>query len=257
MISLIGKPCRQDGSYPTLGEQLRPSFPPAANSTDWGAFESKEGFEMAELLYSKAHMSEGDIDVLLNILEWSSGNVPFSGHTDLYAAIDELTVGDVPWQSFTVQYNGELSVDKTQPKWMSDMHEVFYHDPHLIVCGMLMNPDYEGGMDFGLYCAFDKDGTRVYEHMMGGDWAWEQVTKIAQDLKTHGSAFVPIILGSDKTTVSVAMGQTDYYPLYLLIGNLHNNICWSHHGGVALAGFLAIAQSECLFYIYHVANLSV
>ncbi|KAH9010322.1 hypothetical protein EDB85DRAFT_1902193 [Lactarius pseudohatsudake] len=53
-----GKPCRQDGSYPKLGEQLHPSCPPAANSADWGAFESKEGFEMAELLYSKAHMSE-------------------------------------------------------------------------------------------------------------------------------------------------------------------------------------------------------
>ncbi|KAH9040822.1 hypothetical protein EDB84DRAFT_1587510 [Lactarius hengduanensis] len=239
MISLIGKPCRQDGSYPTPGEQLRPSFPPAANSTDWGAFESKEGFEMAELLYSKAHISAGHVDTLLNIMEWSSGNT-------CMLAIDELTVGDVPWQSFTVNYDGELSddVDGAQPKWMSDVHEVFYRDPHLIVRGMLTNPDYEGGMDFGPYRAFDKDGTRVYEHMMSGDWAWEQATKIARDPKTHGSAFVPIILGSDKTTVSVATGQTDYYPLYLSIGNLHNNIRQSHRGGLALAGFLAIALTE-------------
>ncbi|KAH9005470.1 hypothetical protein EDB86DRAFT_3061736 [Lactarius hatsudake] len=184
-------------------------------------FESKEGFEMAELLYNKAHMSEGDIR--------SNGSVPFSDHTNLYVAIDGLAVGDVPWQSFT---------------WMSDVHKVFYRDPHLIVRGMLTNPDYEGSMDFGPYHAFDKDGTRVYEHMMSGDWAWEQATKIARDPRMHGSAFVPIILGSDKTTVSVAMGQTDYYPLYLSIGNLHNNIRRSHRGGVALAGFLAIAQTE-------------
>ncbi|KAH8984072.1 hypothetical protein EDB86DRAFT_3066193 [Lactarius hatsudake] len=191
-------------------------------------------------------MSEGDVDALLDIVERSNGSVPFSDHTDLYAAIDGLTVGDVPWQSFTVQFNGELGddVDETQPKWMSDVHEVFYRDPHLIVRGMLTNPDYEGGMDFGPYRAFDKDGTRVYEHMMSGDWAWEQATKIARDPRTHGSAFVPIILGSDKTTVSVATGQTDYYPLYLSIGNLHNNIRRSHRGGVALAGFLAIAQTE-------------
>ncbi len=68
---------------------------------------------------------------------------------------------------------------------------------------------------------------------------------IARDPKTHGSMFVPIILGSDKTTVSVATGQTDYYPLYLSIGNLHNNIRQSHRGGVALTGFLAIAKCEC------------
>ncbi|KAH9013947.1 hypothetical protein EDB85DRAFT_2076528 [Lactarius pseudohatsudake] len=185
---------------------------------------------MAELLYSKAHMSEGGVDKLLNIFERSSGNVPFSDHTDLYVTIDGLTVGDVPWQSFTVCYVGELSDDigESQPKWMSDVHEVFYRDPHLIVRGMLTNPDYEGGMDFGPYRAFDNDGTCVYEHMMGGDWAWEQATEIARDPKTHGSVFVPIILGSDKTTVSVAMGQTDYYPLYLSIGNLHNNLRWSH-----------------------------
>ncbi|KAH8978815.1 hypothetical protein EDB92DRAFT_1937481 [Lactarius akahatsu] len=179
-------------------------------------------------------------------MERSSGNVPFSNHTDLYAAIDELTIGDVLWQSFTVRYNSKLSDDigESQPKWMSDVHEVFYHDPHLIVCRMLMNPDFEGGMDYSPYHAFDKDGTHLYKHMMGGDWAWEQVTEIAQDLKTHGLAFVPIILGSDKTTVSVATGQTDYYPLYLSIGNLYNNLCQSCRGGVALAGFLAIAQTE-------------
>jgi Plavaka transposase len=59
--------------------------------------------------------------------------------------------------------------------------------------------------------------------------------------------FVPIILGSDKTTVSVATGQSDYYPVYLSIGNIHNNIRRSHRGGVALVGFLAIAKSELFF----------
>jgi hypothetical protein len=31
--------------------------------------------------------------------------------------------------------------------------------------------------------------------------------------------FAPVILGSDKTTVSVATGQNEYYPLYAGIGN--------------------------------------
>jgi hypothetical protein len=69
----------------------------------------------------------------------------------------------------------------------------------------------------------------------------------------HGAMFVSIILGSDKTTVSVATGQMDYYPLYLSIGNLHNNICWSHHGGIALITFFVIAKSEHIllfFYMY-------
>jgi len=55
--------------------------------------------------------------------------------------------------------------------------------------------------------------------------------------------FIPIILGSDKTTVSVTTGQNDYYPLYLSIGNIHNNVCRAHRNGVVLIGFLAMPKS--------------
>ena len=41
---------------------------------------------------------------------------------------------------------------------------------------------------------------------------------------THGATLVPIILGSDKTMVSVAMGQNEYWPIYISIGNIHNNV---------------------------------
>ena len=61
---------------------------------------------------------------------------------------------------------------------------------------------------------------------------------------TRDSAFVPIILGSDKTTVSVATGQNDFYPLYLSIGNVHNNVRRAHRSAVAVIAFLAIPKSE-------------
>ena len=44
--------------------------------------------------------------------------------------------------------------------------------------------------------------------------------------------------------VSVATGHTEYYPLYLSIGNLHSNVRRAHRGGVALIAFLAIAKSK-------------
>lgn len=54
--------------------------------------------------------------------------------------------------------------------------------------------------------------------------------------------FVPILLGSDKTTVLVATGQNDYYPLYVSIGNVHNTVRRAHKNAVALAAFLAIPK---------------
>ena len=47
---------------------------------------------------------------------------------------------------------------------------------------------------------------------------------ISLDPDTHGAMFIPIILGSDKTTVSITTGQHEYHPVYLLIGNVRNHI---------------------------------
>lgn len=67
---------------------------------------------------------------------------------------------------------------------------------------------------------------------------------IAEDPETHGSMFIPIILGSDKTTISVGTGNNEYYPLYMSIGNIHNNTHRAHRNGIVLVGFLAIPKSR-------------
>jgi len=59
---------------------------------------------------------------------------------------------------------------------------------------------------------------------------------------------VPIILSSNKTTVSVATGQTDYYPLYLSIGNVRNTVHRAHRNAVALIGFLAMPKSKLYLF---------
>ena len=69
-----------------------------------------------------------------------------------------------------------------------------------------------------------------------------QQDEISQDAHTHGATFVPIILGSDKTTVTVETGQQDYWPVYMSIGNIHNNIRQAHGSGVELLAFLAIPK---------------
>jgi len=74
--------------------------------------------------------------------------------------------------------------------------------------------------------------------------------KIAEDPKTHGSLFIPIILGSDKTTVSVATGNNEYYPLYASIGNVHNSVRRAHRNAVALVGFLAIPKSNSFLSLH-------
>ena len=68
--------------------------------------------------------------------------------------------------------------------------------------------------------------------------------KIAKDPTTHGSMFISIILGSDKTTVLVGTSDNEYYPLYASMGNVHNNVCHTHRNSLTLISFLVIPKSE-------------
>ena len=56
--------------------------------------------------------------------------------------------------------------------------------------------------------------------------------------------YVAVILGSDKTTVSIATGDTEYHPLYLSIGNLHNGVRRAHRNALIPIAFLAIPKSK-------------
>ena len=56
--------------------------------------------------------------------------------------------------------------------------------------------------------------------------------------------YCPIILGSDKTTVSVATGHVEYHPLYLSIGNPYNTVRRAHRNAVIPIAFLAIPKCD-------------
>jgi len=62
--------------------------------------------------------------------------------------------------------------------------------------------------------------------------------------------FVPMILGSDKTTVSVGTGNNEYWPLYGSVGNIHNNMRRAHGAGLVLIAFLAIPKDISLFVYF-------
>ncbi|KAG2340120.1 hypothetical protein BDR05DRAFT_977427 [Suillus weaverae] len=162
-------------------------------------------------------MSNKALDLLFDLMAAQllkhNDSPPFADHKDLHKVIDATQLGDVPWQCLSVKY-------------MDKEYEVWYRDPHIMAHNMLANPTYK---DF-----------------MSGDWAWQQADEISKDLNTHGSMFVPIILGSDKTTVSVGTGNNEYYPLYASISNVHNNVQCTHHNALVIIGFLSIPKSMCI-----------
>ncbi|KAI0746738.1 hypothetical protein C8Q80DRAFT_1321332 [Daedaleopsis nitida] len=223
-----------------------PSPSPARPSDDWTPYDNRVAFELAELLYQKEQMSAGNIDSLLELWHASllkhGDTPPFHNHTELYETIDQTPWGDVDWESFDMSYGGPQPNGEV-PSWMNDAYTVHFRNPRSVVLNMLKNPDFKDEIDYTPFQEFSQDTSRRLKNFLGGDWAWRQADAIAELPGTKDSSFVPIILGSDKTTVSVATGQNDYYPLYLSIGNVHNNVRRAHRNAVAVVAFLAIPKT--------------
>ena len=122
-------------------------------------------------------MSAGDIDALLNI--WAATLAPhndhplFSNHKDLYSTIDATPLGDVPWESFSLKYNGALP-KRDIPPWMSSEYDVWFRDPRELIHNLISNPDFHGEFDYSPLREFDGDENRRYQDFMSGNWAWKQ-----------------------------------------------------------------------------------
>ncbi|KAG2745356.1 hypothetical protein P692DRAFT_201841294 [Suillus brevipes Sb2] len=238
---LTGLKCNINGDF--IDQNSPPPLRTDALPTDWAPYESRVAFETAEFLFTRNQMSAGQIDTLLDL--WAATLIqyddspPFASHRDLYDTIDSTPLGDVAWESFSMSYKGVKPAENVPP-WMKATYEVWFRDPRLLIHNILANPDFDGEIEYTPYRDYDDNNQRCFKKNFSGDWAWMHADKIAEDPEMHGSTFVPLIVGSDKTTVSVATGHTEYHPLYLLIGNVFNSVRRAHRNSLVLVGFLAI-----------------
>jgi hypothetical protein len=263
----LGQPCDEDG-YDLPPNTPPPPFPDRAQD-DYYPYDSLTEFELADFLFRKDQMSGNRIDELMEI--WAAHQKsrydddetapPFANSRDLYNVIDATELGDVPWQAFVVKYDGDKPTNA--PNWMSTPYEVWFRDPLTVVEDQIGNRDFKDQIDYAPKQVFSIANKRQFTDFMSGNWAWNQVVSgcliymtsialacsnelqdiIAEDPETHGAMFVPVILGSDKTTVSVATGHNEYYPLYGGIGNTQNHVRRAHRNALAVIAFLAIPKS--------------
>jgi hypothetical protein len=243
---LVGRICDEGGN----DIPLNASPPPRSSDKgpdDWTPYDTRLQFEVADFLFRRNQMSAGNINFLLSL--WAASlaihgdEPPFSKTMDMYNTIDSTPLGDIAWESFSLQYNGTRPAENV-PSWMEAEYDVWFRDPRSLVHNLLSNPDFKSNFDYAPFQEYTTDGVHRFQDFMSAIWAWIQAVSlcygpygrfnlvlifmcqdiIAEDPKTHGSVFCPIILGSDKTTVSVATGHNEYWPIYLSIGNIHNNI---------------------------------
>ncbi|KAL4082079.1 hypothetical protein V8B97DRAFT_1913930 [Scleroderma yunnanense] len=120
---------------------------------------------------------------------------------------------------------------------------MWIQDPKALIQKQLSNPELMDFIDYTPHQVFGHNYQQVWTDFITGNLAWEQCNKLSKDPENHGAMFVPIILGSDKTTVSVATGNNEYWPIYISTGNVHNCAYCGHGQAMSLLGFLSIPKA--------------
>ncbi|EAU93525.2 hypothetical protein CC1G_02755 [Coprinopsis cinerea okayama7 len=242
---LQGIPCSINGDPLPSDTPPPPRYTP--DSTDWTPFDGELQFNLTDFLYRRVEMSQANINTLLEMWALSlmqhGSTGPFDSYQHIYDTIDMINDGNAPWKCFKANVNEDLGDDA--PAWKNQEYEVWYRDPDTVLTNLLDNPDFDGEFDTAAYVEFDEKGQRRWSDFMSANFAWKQSEKIYRDNPaTEGAMYVPLILGSDKTTVSVATGNIEYHPLYLSIGNIHNSVRRAHRHAVVPIAFLAIPKSD-------------
>ena len=174
-----GVPCDRHGNF--LSEGTPPVPQQTKSNDDWTPFASREGFELSEILYLKAHLSQCIINQLLDV--WSETLIPhddtppLTDHRDLHLQIDAVKLGNIPWRSYTAQYQWLYPENGPIPEWMATKYQLWYRDPRQVIHHILINPEFASGIDYAPYHDFH-EGKRRYQDFMSGNWAWEQSVRM-------------------------------------------------------------------------------
>jgi hypothetical protein len=176
----VGRICDENS------KDIPPDTPPPPRASDkgpddWTPYNSRLEFEVADFLFRRNQMSAGDINFLLSL--WAASlavhgdEPPFSKATDMYNTIDSTPLGDLAWESFSLQYNGIRPVNNV-PSWMEAEYDVWFRDPCILVRNLLSNPDFKTDFDYAPFQERTTDGTHRFQDFMSGNWAWTQAVSV-------------------------------------------------------------------------------
>ncbi|KAL0058854.1 hypothetical protein AAF712_014433 [Marasmius tenuissimus] len=244
----LGKPCKADGTF--LHPNARPPPPPPqptpTDPDNWSPFEDRLGFDFANYHFTVVQSSAEKINRALDM--WAAavwkygGDIPWENEKDMYKSIDAIKEGIVPWATVEASFVGPCP--ENPPKWMTETYELHLRDTRLLLHHQLGDRGFENRINYSAYRQYNPAGQRVYSNLMSADWAWKQSDLIGQDPETHGAMFVPVVCGSDKTTVSVATGHQEYHPVYQSPGNITNAARRGHGLGLLPSAFLPIPKTS-------------
>ena len=175
----IAQPCTKDGLPLPKGAPPSP-VDPVDFDNPFFPFQNRHEFDWAEHYFkdlgaSKKCIGKG-LDLWLSSTLQTGGQVPWQNAKEMYATIDEIQEGVVPWNTVTFKYNKPTTPNS--PQWMRETYELCCRDVRLLLQSQLKNPEYKDHFEYNAYQEFNEGGDRIFSNFMSGDWAWSQCVRI-------------------------------------------------------------------------------
>ncbi|KAF9235433.1 hypothetical protein BU15DRAFT_89590 [Melanogaster broomeanus] len=177
----------------------------------WGPFADEEEWELVKWLFR--HVGQTGIEEFTKLPITSKLRTSFTSKYTLMKAIDKLPQS-AEWNLKAITIEGDLLGQDGQRQ--TEEAELWLRNP--------------------IDCIRER-----YDEMWTTDWWWEMQNRLPE-----GAAVVPVILASDKTSLSQFRGDQEVWPVYLTVGNISKDVRRqpSKHACVLL-GYLPTTKLEC------------
>lgn len=148
---------------------------------NWAPFDDRLSFDWAYYHYvtlqsSAAKIAEGlDLWSAMCIKHGSAAGAPWRNAKEMYATIDTIEVGSLPFKSFEFRYTGPKP--SQPPHWMEQVYELNARNILDVVQEQLATPDFKDQFNYVPYKEFNSKGERIWSNLMSGQWAFLQAVR--------------------------------------------------------------------------------
>ncbi|KAG8824557.1 hypothetical protein FRC19_001546 [Serendipita sp. 401] len=172
-------------------------------------FLNEEEFELGTWL-NNSGLSQAKIDKFLK-LKYVQSRAPVPSFTTgmaLRKLIDKLPTFGLKWEQQGVKPHFGMP---------TELPTLFYCNPIRVIEQLLSRPALADNLTFQPEKQWSDEERvrRIYSDMNTGNWWWRQ-----QDTLPPGATIIPVLIASDKTTLTDHGGDKYAWPVYISIGNI-------------------------------------